>query len=145
MAIRASAPRSREHLGAAREPVQERARPHDRGARGGELDRERHAVELAHDLGDERGVGGREREAAAGALGAANEEGDGVGVLDRRGPVRQAERPELARGLAFEPEPLARRDQEPRLGRSLEPSPDGRGGVRAEVIEIVEEQQHLPA
>ena len=64
-----------------------------------------------------------------------------VALVRRLADLRQSERPELDHALAVDPQPLARRDEEARLVRALEPCADRGGRVHRHLLEVVEDEQ----
>jgi hypothetical protein len=54
------------------------------------------------------------------------------------------QRLDLDRQLEGQPQPLARRDHEPRLSRAIHPLADGLGRMRGDLLEVVEHDQHPP-
>ncbi len=111
--------------------------------RGGQLDRQRQAVEPARHLGDrlEVGLGGGRHQPEA--LQPGEEELHRLRLRRRLALLRQRERLERVHLLALEPERLAAGDEEAGLGRGLQPGAHRVGGERDELLEVVEHDEDL--
>ncbi len=120
-----------EQVEALREPLEQLLAREDRGARGGELDRERKLVEAGAELVDCRGGG-------EGGL-------DGAGAsAEERPPVLFCERRHRPGLLAADPQPLAARHEQGRPVGGAQCC-DRCGGLRQQVLEVVEHEQQALA
>ena len=115
------------------EPAGDRAGGEHRDARGGQLERQRHALEPAADLRDRALVIAAPRPADT----------PGAVVEERRGG-RGRERRDLPARLADDPQrhPACREDREPTA--RLEQPRDHPRGVLGQVLAVVEHEQHTP-
>ncbi|WP_395243986.1 hypothetical protein ACGGZK_17970 [Agromyces sp. MMS24-K17] len=130
------------------EPFEQLGRRQHAGTRGGQLDRERHAVEGHAHPGDVDGVLGGELEVGLHGPHAVDEEPHRRGlqlagpVDDARG-IGQGQRPELDAVLARDAQQAPAGDEHRDLGQLLEEVAEHR--ARADdLLEVVDEQEHPP-
>ena len=114
--------------------MRRREHPHPRGR---QLDGERKAVQQSHRLGHRGAIAVAEDEVRHLRAGAGDEEVDRI-HLHGQG----LEGKEL---LARQVQPLAAGDDEARLDGPVEPATDGVGGVRHDLLEVVEDDQAASA
>ena len=123
-------PTALEEIEPLRDPLEQLLRAEQLHAGGGELDREREAVETLDQLVD----GGRVADVGADRLRALEEQRHGVGLDHRR---------QVELDLAGNPQRLAARREDPERGRGGEQLGDRPGGVRQQLLEIVEDDVRL--
>lgn len=114
---------------------------------GGELDRQRHAVELAADPGDDRGIGIVERDLRAAGHGTFEEElKRGIGLRGSRGQPgivrRNGERRQSVDLLALDAQGLAARGEDMDMRCGVKDFGCQRRCGGDDVLAIVEDQQH---
>ena len=114
--------------------MRRREHPHPRGR---QLDGERKAVQQSHRLGHRIAIAVAEDEVRHLRAGAGDEQ---VDRIHRHG--QGLERKQL---LARQVQPLAAGDDEARLDGAVEPAADGVGGVRDDLLEVVEDDQAASA
>ncbi len=135
----------REHVEALPQLRKHRLRGQDLAARRRELDRERQAVEPVHDLGDSRGVVGRDPKVGTHGHRPLDEEPDGVGLgkhLERGQPFRIGKLERRDRELLlsrYAERRAARRDDFQHRTRAEQLAHDGRRGK--DLLEVIEDEE----
>jgi hypothetical protein len=127
--------------------VVDRERAH---ARGGELDRERDALEPPADLAYGPGIPGRDAESRFHRRGALDEEAHRFAGRDlvervRAERIGNGERRHRKLRFAGDPQRLAARGENGQAGRRLQQLPRERRAGLHEMLAVVEDQEHAPA
>ena len=142
VARRAAKSRPIEHVGAVPEAFGDLGRTHRAGARGGDLQRQREAVQPPAQLHDGIEVG--PLDAHAGLAGALQEQLDGgPGLRVGRADVRHLEGRQRDHGFAGQLQRRPAGGQHRRLLADLEDASDGAGRRLQQVLAVVDEEQHL--
>ncbi len=140
--------RAREQVEAWIEPLGQRLRAHHTHACGSQLDRQRQAVDPPHDAGDRVHVVGTQREPGTRRRRPLDEEPHGRRLTHGRevgvdvGDRQRIDPPDL---LSGETEHLAAGGEDREVGGRAEQAFDERRDGGAQVLAVVEHEQHAPA